>query len=109
MRAEVFARCSAMIVPLLFGSGVKVKTLEALACGLPVISTHFGAEGIISGPAEPAGIIVENDPRRFPRHMRALLDPQTNAGLRRQAREFFSAKFSADAGARRYDALFGLP
>lgn len=105
---ELFASCSAMLVPLLFGSGVKVKTLEALARGLPVISTNFGAEGIVSNKMESSGIIVENDVRAFPRHMRALLDPQTNTAMRRQAREFFAAKYNAEVSGRRYDAIFGL-
>ena len=31
------------------GSGVKVKTLESLACGVPVVTTPFGAEGVDGG------------------------------------------------------------
>jgi glycosyltransferase involved in cell wall biosynthesis len=34
------------IVPLLFGAGVKLKTLEMLASGMQVISTPIGSEGI---------------------------------------------------------------
>ncbi len=34
------------IVPLLSGSGIRVKILNAMACGIPVISTSIGAEGI---------------------------------------------------------------
>ena len=43
---EYFARCQLGIVPLLSGAGIKVKTLEMLECGMPVISTPVGAEGI---------------------------------------------------------------
>lgn len=39
-------KCDVMIVPIFFGSGLRVKILEALAKGIPVISTHIGAEGI---------------------------------------------------------------
>lgn len=35
-----------MIVPLLSGSGTRVKILESLALGVPVISTSIGYEGI---------------------------------------------------------------
>ena len=38
----VFRESCAMVIPLLFGSGVKIKTLEAISRGLPVISTDFG-------------------------------------------------------------------
>lgn len=34
------------VVPLLSGAGVKLKTLEMLAAGVPVVSTPLGAEGI---------------------------------------------------------------
>jgi glycosyltransferase involved in cell wall biosynthesis len=39
------------VVPLRFGGGTKLKTLEAMAMGLPVVSTAVGAQGlnIISG------------------------------------------------------------
>ena len=41
-------RCKASIfvAPLLSGSGMKLKVLEALAAGLPTVTTGFGAEGI---------------------------------------------------------------
>lgn len=41
-----FEAASLGVVPLLSGAGVKLKTMEMLACGLPVVSTPIGAEGI---------------------------------------------------------------
>jgi glycosyltransferase involved in cell wall biosynthesis len=35
-----------MIVPLLSGSGLKIKVLEAMAMACPVVTTPVGAEGI---------------------------------------------------------------
>ena len=35
-----------MIVPLLSGSGIRVKIIEAMAIGKCIISTSIGAEGI---------------------------------------------------------------
>ncbi|MEA5598891.1 glycosyltransferase [Rivularia sp. UHCC 0363] len=43
-----FEKAEIGIVPLLQGAGIKLKTLEMLAAGLPVISTNIGAEGIES-------------------------------------------------------------
>jgi len=37
---------SAMIVPLLSGGGTRIKILEAMAFGTPVLSTTVGAEGL---------------------------------------------------------------
>ncbi|MCV3213854.1 glycosyltransferase family 4 protein [Plectonema radiosum NIES-515] len=41
-----FEKAEIGIVPLLKGAGIKLKTLEMLEAGLPVISTSVGAEGV---------------------------------------------------------------
>ena len=43
-----FEKAKIGIVPLLQGAGIKLKTLEMLEAGLPVISTNIGAEGVES-------------------------------------------------------------
>ena len=40
------ARARVAVVPLLAGSGTRLKILEAWAAGLPVVSTTLGAEGL---------------------------------------------------------------
>jgi glycosyltransferase involved in cell wall biosynthesis len=45
IRAEL-ARCAVFVCPVLSGSGVRVKLLEAFAAGIPVVSTTIGAEGL---------------------------------------------------------------
>jgi glycosyltransferase involved in cell wall biosynthesis len=41
-----YASAAAAIVPLRVGSGTRLKILEAMAAGVPVISTNLGAEGL---------------------------------------------------------------
>ena len=42
----LYARASLVAAPIFWGSGVRVKLLEALACGLPAVTTALAAEGI---------------------------------------------------------------
>jgi len=41
-----YAAAQAVIVPLRVGSGTRLKILEAMAAGVPIVSTRLGAEGI---------------------------------------------------------------
>jgi glycosyltransferase involved in cell wall biosynthesis len=101
----VFSQSCAMIVPLLFGSGVKIKTLEAFARGLPVISTTYGIEGI---PIQShVNCVVENDIARYPAAMSNLLDVDHNAEISRQAYKLYRQHYSKKRLLQEYDAIFG--
>lgn len=41
-----YQQCRALLAPIRAGSGTRLKILEALACGTPVITTTIGAEGL---------------------------------------------------------------
>ncbi|WP_047490509.1 glycosyltransferase [Terriglobus sp. TAA 43] len=43
--SAMMASVTAALLPLRLGAGIKIKTLECMAAGLPVITTHVGAEG----------------------------------------------------------------
>jgi glycosyltransferase involved in cell wall biosynthesis len=43
---ELLASHRLMVVPLLSGAGIRIKILEAMKFGMPLISTRIGAEGI---------------------------------------------------------------
>ncbi len=58
-----------MMVPLRIGGGSRLKILEAMASGVPVVSTTKGAEGLEVTAGE--NILIEDDPQRF---AKALLE-----------------------------------
>ena len=74
---EVLSSACAMVSPLVFGSGVKLKVIDSLRCGTPLITTAVGAEGI--EVAESVGVIVYENVENFPEAMAAMLDPVLNA------------------------------
>ncbi len=44
--SELYAEADLAVAPLRFGAGVKGKVIEAMARGVPVVTTAFGAQGI---------------------------------------------------------------
>jgi glycosyltransferase involved in cell wall biosynthesis len=44
--ADELARADLVVVPIRFGSGTRLKILEAFAHRIPVVSTTLGAEGL---------------------------------------------------------------
>lgn len=75
------------IVPLLVGGGTRLKILEAMAAGLPVVSTSQGAEGIsaVSG----RDLLIADSPQNFADAVSFLLEnPLERDRFSRSAREF---------------------
>lgn len=58
----LYAATDVVAAPVIGGSGIKVKVLDAAARGLPVITTPDGVRGL---GAPPAGIDVANTPEAF--------------------------------------------
>jgi glycosyltransferase involved in cell wall biosynthesis len=54
---------TAVIAPIRYGSGTRMKIIEAWAHGVPVVSTHFGAEGL--GGSNGVDIILADEPGDF--------------------------------------------
>jgi len=74
-------RAAVAIVPLLAGGGTRLKILEAAACGVPVVSTPVGAEGLDLAPGSE--IAIAADAAAFAAEAaRLLADP---GGRQRQA------------------------
>lgn len=67
-------RSAALIVPVRAGGGMRVKILEALARGLPIVTTTIGYEGIDLVPGEH--VLVGDTPAEFAAALiRLLRDP----------------------------------
>lgn len=67
----VIAESWAAVVPLWQGAGTRLKILEAMALGTPVVSTSKGAEGLAATPGTE--ILVQDAPEAFARGVVDLL------------------------------------
>lgn len=68
---DFYASVRVVVVPIRYGSGVKLKTVEAVQFGVPTVATQVGAEGISLD--DRGAIVVVDDPERFARAVAALL------------------------------------
>lgn len=79
------ARYALFVCPILSGSGVRVKLLEAFAAGIPVVSTRVGAEGLAANDGEFCALA--DDPADFADRILALWEnPQAAAEMAERAR-----------------------
>lgn len=66
----LFAQASVFVAPIFWGSGIRIKLLEALAAGIPIVATPLSAEGM--DVAESA--IIAEQPHDFAAAVVRLLD-----------------------------------
>lgn len=96
--------CCAMVNVLRFGSGVKIKVLDALARGLPVVTTEIGAEGI--GESSP-GLVITASATEAGVELAHLTDPSAQEAAARDAARLYSERYALDVVHTAYDAAFG--
>lgn len=102
---EIARDCGVFVVPLRSGSGVRVKILNALAMGLPVVSTSIGAEGLDVRSGEH--LLIADDPPAFADAVvRVLRDPELAAALGRNGRQLVCEKHSWDRVGQRLLGLY---
>ena len=80
----MLTRSVALLSPLRTGSGVKIKVLEALARGLPVVATPAGVQGIDAG--EDTGCLIATTPPASRPAIATACDPDVNSRLSAAAR-----------------------
>lgn len=84
-----------MIVPLLSGSGIRVKIIEGMALGKVIITTSVGLEGI---PAQSGvNILIANEPADFLRIIKDLIAfPQLAQTISENALTFANEHFRSE-------------
>jgi glycosyltransferase involved in cell wall biosynthesis len=98
-------RAAVVACPMDTGTGIKNKLLEAMACGIPCVTTPLGSRGLARDDgralvvAEPGGPYADAVGR-------VLLDRALADGLGRQARNHVVAHHDWGEVARRYEALY---
>lgn len=97
-RARVF------VSPVRLGSGMRTKVLEAMAGGLPVVSTSLGMAGIEAQTG--VNCLVADTPELFTQSVEWLLtDRALAARMVRNARDLVEKKHALERDLRRFESI----
>jgi len=91
-----FASSSLLAVPLRLGGGTRLKITEAMAAGLPVVSTTIGAQGL--AVQHERDLLLADDPSAFGAAIQRLLDdPSLGRRLAEAGRKLVESQYSWQA------------
>lgn len=102
----VLAECQVAVIPLLAGSGTRVKILEAWAAGTPVVSTTLGAQGLDC--ADGTHLLLADEPQHFADTItRLLTSPQDRLRIGSAGRRLFEDRYTWPAAWKTLDSIVG--
>ncbi len=110
---EYYERSKIVIVPILEGSGLSIKTIECLANGRAVATTPVGARGLRHDPEAFLQLDMARDPRGTAEAILDLLASEPKRlRMQRAARDYYRTHFGADRYFRAMDEVMssiGIP
>ena len=90
-----YEQSTACVVPIRAGGGLRLKILEAMALGRPVISTHVGCEGLDVSDRE--NILISDQPEEFAeKTVRLLCDDDLRKSITFNARRLVEFQYDWD-------------
>lgn len=88
----ILDRSAACVVPLRQGGGSRLKILEAMAAGVPVVSTSVGVEGL--DVVDGQHLLVADSPEEFARSVHSVLTrPELASELACEAKRFVRDRY----------------
>lgn len=101
---QVIAQSWLSIVPLRIGAGTRLKIIESMALGTPVVSTSIGAEGLDVVHGE--NILLADDPKDFARAVLEILrNPQLRDKLSVAGLKLVKERYGAETLGNKFNLL----
>ena len=95
---------SMLVSPVRLGSGMRTKVLEAMASGLPVVSTSLGMQGIEA--QNGVNCLIADTAEQFERSVDWLLtDPALGKSMAEKAKELIETKYTLESGLRHFEKI----
>lgn len=102
---DYLARAAVVVAPLRVGSGTRLKVLEALAMGKPIVSTTLGCEGI--NVLNRTHLLVADGADAFAAGILELFsDPASAEAMGQRGRSLVLEQYSWDGAVARLEELY---
>ncbi|MBW4597050.1 MAG: glycosyltransferase family 4 protein [Brasilonema angustatum HA4187-MV1] len=104
---EYLHKATVCVVPMRTGFGIKNKTLEAMAAGVPVVASERGLEGLsVDGSNIPPRALRANQPTEYVTVISQLFEnSQLRTELSRNARQLVETEFTWESAGKRYEEV----
>lgn len=96
---------SVFVAPMISGSGIKNKVLEAMAMACPVVATPLAVEGLPVRSGEHA-LVADTAPRFAAAVVRLLASAEERSRVGTAGRALVEERYTWDACAARYEGLY---
>ena len=105
--AEYLHQATVCVIPLRVGYGIKNKTLEAMAAGVPVVASARGLEGLeVDGAGVPVRAFRANRIQEYVEAISQLFEnPQLRQQLSENGRALIETEYTWERAGQRYEKL----
>lgn len=101
-----FSTALCLAAPLVLGAGIKVKVLEGMSAGLPVITNEIGIEGIDA--VDGKDFLFAEKPEEYVQAIEKLLsDKEYKMAMSASAKEFLAKEFNLEENLKMFIDLIG--
>jgi polysaccharide biosynthesis protein PslH len=105
--AEYLHKSTVCVIPMRTGFGIKNKTLEAMAAGVPVVGSDRGLEGLaVDGKTTPLRALRANQPAEYITAISQLFEnPELRLQLSHDARQLIESDFTWEIAGQHYEQV----
>lgn len=102
---RIYEKSFALLAPIRVGGGASFKILEAMSCGLPVLTTSLGVSGI--GAKDREQVLLAENSKGFARNISEIIkDKALYEKIARNGRGFVEENYSWDGIAEKLDIIY---